>query len=411
MAGIRRVAGVLAGVVTALALAASPVLAAIGDISTVAGTGLPGFSGDGGPATGAKIYHPQGVVVDAAGNLYIADAYNSRVRRVDHVTGLISTVAGNGGYGFSGDGGPATAAQLTEPFGLALDAAGDLYIADTSNQRIRMVDHATGLISTVAGTGVGGFNGDGGPATGADLYNPRGVAVDASGNLHIADLNNNRVRRVDHVTGLISTVAGTGAVGFSGDGGPATSAQVAYPYQVAFDPAGNLHIVDNGNHRIRAVDHVTGLISTVAGTGVAGFSGDGGPATGAKLNIPFGLAFDGAGNLFIADKANYRVRVVDHVTGAISTVAGSGTPGFTGDGGPATAASLTGPFGVAVDSTGNLYIADADSDRVRKVEAIGAPPFLVPEAPFSALLGATAAVIGAGYLYTRRRSLRVASVR
>ena len=229
--------------------------------------------------------------VDAAGNLFIADGSNNRIRKVDPA-GTISTVAGTGvggGFGFSGDGGPATGAQLNAPFGVFVDAAGNLFIADVGNHRIRKVDPA-GTISTVAGTGVGGFSGfsgDGGPATEAQLHFPAGVFVDAAGNLFIADASNHRIRKMDPA-GTISTVAGTGVEGFSGDGGPATEAQLHFPAGVFVDAAGNLFIADASNHRIRKVDPA-GTISTVAGTGTAGFSGDGGPATGAQLNGPSGV--------------------------------------------------------------------------------------------------------------------------
>ena len=332
-------------------------------ISTVAGTGT--RAGDGGPATGAQLHAPSGVFVDAAGNLFIADGSNNRIRKVDPA-GTISTVAGTGTAGFSGDGGPATGAQLNAPFGVFVDAAGNLFIADAGNSRIRKVDPA-GTISTVAGTGTAGFSGDGGPATGAQLNHSVGVFVDAAGNLFIADGSNNRIRQVDPA-GTISTVAGTGVTGFSGDGGPATGAQFHSPSGVFVDAAGNLFIADGGNHRIRKVAPA-GTISTVAGTGVGGVSGDGGTATGAQLS-PFGVFVDAAGNLFIADRSNNRIRKVDPA-GTISTVAGTGTAGFSGDGGPATGAQLNAPFGVFVDAAGNLFIADAGNSRIRKVDPAG----------------------------------------
>jgi streptogramin lyase len=207
----------------------------------------------------------------------IADRSNQRIRRVDAVTGVITTVAGNGASGFSGDGGPATAANLSGPFGVAVDAAGNVLIADQNNARIRRVDAVTGVITTVAGNGAGGFSGDGGPATAASLSNPVGVAVDAAGNVLIADRSNQRIRRVDAVTGVITTAAGNGASGFSGDGGPATAASLSSPWGVAVDAAGNVLIADQSNSRIRRVDAVTGVITTVAGNGTFGFSGDGGP--------------------------------------------------------------------------------------------------------------------------------------
>ena len=341
-----------------------------GQLTVVAGSGTPGFSGDGGPATATGLSFPSGVALDAAGNLFIADRDSQRIRRVDAATGIVTTVAGNGSVGFSGDGGPATTTSLFFPSGVALDTAGNLFIADQSNQRIRRVDGATGIITTVAGNGGFGFSGDGGSATATSLFFPSGVAVDAAGNLLIADTNNARIRRVDGATGIISTVAGNGAFGFIGDGGPATAASLNFPSRVALDAAGNLLIADTSNHRIRRVDGATGIITTVAGSGFANrFSGDGGPATGASLNAPSGVALDAAGNLFLSDRNNQRIRRVDAASGIITTVAGNGIAGFGGDGGPATSASLNAPSGVALDAAGNLLIVDTNNARIRRVDA------------------------------------------
>ena len=304
------------------------------------------------------------MAVDASGNLYIADTNNDRIRKVD-ADGTITTVAGTGMDGFSGDSGPATAAQLDFPTDIALDEAGNLYIADVSNHRIRKVD-PFGTISTVAGRGTAGFSGDSGPATSAQLYNPVGVTVAGFGNIYIADFSNHRIRKVD-AFGTITTVAGTGTAGFSGDSGPATAAQLNRPRSVAADSSGNLYIVDSNNHRIRRVD-ADGTITTVAGTGTAGFSGDSGPATSAQLDSPTGVALDGSGNLYIADSNNHRIRKVD-AGGMITTVAGTGTDGFSGDSGRATNAQLNNPIGVAVHGSGNLYIADSRNDRIREVNA------------------------------------------
>ena len=336
---------------------------AAGVISTVAGDGNYGFSGDGGPAVGSRLHSPHGVVVDGAGNLYIADTVNDRIRKVDSGTGVISTVVG-WASGSRGDGGAATAAQLNNPRGVALDGAGNLYIADRGNDRIRKVD-AAGVISTVAGRG---SIGDGGAATGARLRNPADVALDGYDNLYIADTVNHRIRKVDSGTGVITTVAGTGRLGSGGDGGAATAVPLNNPYGVAVDGAGNLYIADS-SHRIRKVD-AAGVITTVAGRGFSGSGGDGGPATVARLSSPAGVAVDGAGNLYIADRGNDRIRKVD-AAGVISTVAGDGTEGFGGDDGPATAAQLNNPYGVAVDGAGNLYIADSFNHRIRKVDAAG----------------------------------------
>ena len=338
-------------------------------ISTVVGNGTTAFSGDGGPASSAALYEPADVAVDGAGNLYIADTFNYRIRKVTPA-GAISTVAGNGISGFNADGGPATSAELGDPYGVAVDSAGNLYIADTMNSRIRKVTPA-GTISTVAGNGTGGFSGDGGPATSAELSAPFGVAVDGVGNLFIADTTNSRIRKVTSA-GTISTVAGNGTFGFSGDGGPATSAGLSAPFGVAVDGAGNLFVADAQNNRIRKVTP-TGTISTVAGNGTAGVSGDGGQATSAELNRPLGVVVDSAGNLFIADTSNSRIRRVTPA-GTISTVAGNGTGGFSGDGGPATSAELDAPFGVALDGAGDLFIADTYSDHIRKLTPIVSSP-------------------------------------
>jgi trimeric autotransporter adhesin len=331
-----------------------------GAISTVTGGGVQGL-GDGGPADSAKLYSPASVAVDTAGNLFIADIFNNRVHKV-MPDGLIRTVAGNGSGGFSGDGGPIISAQLDSPTGVAMDTSGNLFIADFENQRVRKITKS-GVISTVAGNGTGGFSGDGGPATAAQLWYPRSVAVDTAGNLFIADMGNNRIRRVTP-GGVISTVAGSSNLYFINDGGPATSATLALPAGVAMDTAGNLLIADSGNMRIRKVTP-DGVINTVAGNGIYGFSGDGGSAASAKLCYPNGIAVDTAGNLFIADYGNSRIRKVTP-GGVINTVAGGGTQGL-GDGSPAIWAQLNSPTSVAIDIENNLFIADTGNHRIYKV--------------------------------------------
>ncbi|MCP9944063.1 RICIN domain-containing protein [Streptomyces somaliensis] len=279
----------------------------------------------------------------------------------------ISTVAGTGSAGFRGDGEPAASAQLNRPYGIAVDGSGTLYLSDFYNHRIRKVT-TDGKISTVAGTGTPGFSGDGGPATSAQLSYPREVAVDSAGTVYVADANNHRIRKVT-TDGKISTVAGTGTPGFSGDGGPATAARLHGPFGVTVDDAGVLFIAEYNNHRIRKVT-ANGKISTVAGTGTPGFGGDGGPAASAQLNGPHTVVVDGAGTLHVADYGNHRIRKIT-ADGKISTVAGTGTPGFGGDGGPATAARLSGPVEVVVDGAGTLHVADYGNHRVRKVTADG----------------------------------------
>ena len=351
-------------------------------ISTVVGTCVTnsappppcstGFAGDGGAATSAQLAGPATVIADSSGNLYIADQFNQRIRKVSG--GTINTIAGNGTAGYSGDKGSATNAEINGPSGLALDSSGNLYIADTSNYVIREV--AGGNISTVAGTNsASGFTGDAGPATSAELSNPSGVAVDSGGNIYIADPTNNLVRIVCNnqtpapcktlTAGEINTFAGvyTYGAGFSGNGGPSTGAQLNNPVSLTLDSAGNLYIADAGNNMIRMVTAATGIISTVAGNGAAGYTGDGGLAINASLNTPKGVAVDANGYIYIADYINSVIRAVAP-DGTITTIAGNGTFGFSGDGGPATSAQLYFPNGVAA-SGGNVYIADSQNNVIR----------------------------------------------
>jgi hypothetical protein len=326
----------------------------------VAGTGITGYSGDGGPGIYAALSQPSGLAVDSAGNLYVADKGNNRVRKITP-SGVVSTVAG-GGTGALGDGGPATAARLSSPTAVAVDSAGNLYIADQGYHRVRKVT-AAGIISTFAGTGTAGFSGDGGQAASAQLNSPSGLAVDPAGNIFIADTFNHRVRMVA-LNGTITTVAGTGVAGYFGDGGPAANSPLNGPRGLAFDGAGNLYIADCNNDRVRRVD-LAGIISTFAGGGSP--LGDGGPATSASLDAPSAVAVDPAGNVYIADRDNHRIRKVTP-NGIISTVAGTGTLGYSGDGGQGTVAQLGFPEGVAVDSSGNVYLADTAHDRVRRLQ-------------------------------------------
>jgi sugar lactone lactonase YvrE len=344
-----------------------------GTITIVAGTGDEGFSGDNGPALQAEFASPKGMRMDTRGDLYIADSDNQRIRRVD-ANGVITTVAGSGIAGYSGDNGPATQAELHDPSDMVVDGAGNLYIADAGNHRVRRVD-TRGIITTVAGTGQQGFSGyseagggvfsgDNVPAIQAQFDYPDSVTLDGAGNLYIADGDNNRIRRVDPA-GIITTIAGTGAKGFAGDNGPAIGARLSFPSNLEVDGAGNLYFSDTFNYRVRRIGP-KGVITTVAGTGGQGFAGDDGPATRAQLSNVGGVAVDAAGNLYIADSSNGRVRRID-TNGIITTVAGTGVLGDAGNNRPATEAGLHYPGGVTVDGAGNLYIVDQNGNRIRVV--------------------------------------------
>ena len=350
-----------------------------GSIQTIAGAGSASFSGDGGPAKSATLNVAVDVSADLAGNLFIADQFNHRIRKIAP-NGIISTVAGTGVLGYSGDGGPAVNAQINTPTGVFADGAGNLYIADVGNQRIRKVD-ASGVITTVAGDGAKGYGGDSIPAIYASFYNPVRVVVDPSGNVLVADQSNHRIRKIAP-NGIITTLAGNGvgtpaSGAFSGDGGPAVNASLNNPTALTVDAAGVVYIADQFNQRIRKVTP-DGVINTIAGNGSPGPAGDGGPALAASLNYPGGITVDAAGNLYFNDDLNYRTRRIA-TNGIITTVAGSGTPGFSGDGGVATAASLSGNFGVTLDLAGNLYIADSTNNRIREV--YGAVPGFTPSIP------------------------------
>jgi len=325
------------------------------------------YSGDGGPATSARLDGPEGMAVDGSGNLFIADTVNNVVRRVDVSSHIITTIAGTGTSGYTGDSGLATSAQLHGPRELAINGAGDLFICDWQNRVIRRVDHATQNITTYAGDGTVNFA-DGGAATATGLDNPIGIAVDGSGNLYIADMSHFRVRRVDAGTGNISTVAGVGTQGHTGDGGAATAAELEFPHGLAFDGSGNLYIADE-HSRVRRVDAGSGNISTVAGDGSTVYNGDGLLATSTALTRPNGLAFDASGNLLVSDSFTDLVRRVDAGSGIMTTVLG----GFfdVGDGGPATGAYLPSPYDTAVGSDGSLYVADVEISTVKKIATNG----------------------------------------
>ncbi len=329
----------------------------------------------------AQLCCPDVIAFDSHWNLYIGDCGNGVVRRVDAVTGIMTTYAGNITLGgtFTGDGGPATLAGLDYPDGMAFDSQDNLYFADYYNNRVRKVSAATGIITTVVGSGSpygGGYSGDGGPAVNAQMNMPIAIKFDSQGNLYIADTNNYVIRRVDAITGIITTVAGNFTLGgtYTGDGGPATLASFVYPQSLAFDNAGNLLISDGGSSVVRRVDAKTGIITTIIGNGTAGYSGDGGPALSASLDFDNGsLAVDSAGNIYITDDWNNVARKVDAATGIITTIAGEGPPvpaGYSGDGGPATSAQIYHTEDFEFDGQGNMYIVDYGNCLIRKVTAV-----------------------------------------
>lgn len=336
-------------------------------ISTFAGhrtadTG--GYSGDGGLAINAQLNSCTAVAVDGAGNVYIADRGNNVVRRVN-AAGVISTFAGTGSAGFSGNGGSATAAMLNMPSSVATDAAGNVYISDMGNNRVRKVN-PLGIISSYAGNGTAAYSGDADSAHLASINGPEGLAVDASGNLLIADAGNHVIRRVT-ASGIISTVAGSGLIGNSGDGGSALAARLYSPSGVATDVSGNIYIADVVNNKVRKVSS-TGIITTFAGTGAAGNTGNGSAASSATLRFPSGVSVDGSGNVYIADQGNYNIRIVNS-SGVINNFAGISTSGYDGDGGLASSAKLGAPKSVYVDGWGRVYIADNTNHVVRLVTA------------------------------------------
>ncbi len=367
-------------------MALLPFFASAQIITTVAGSGTPGFSGDGGQATNAKMWGPAGTMVDTAGNIYIADYANARIRKVSQATGVITTIAGTGDTLFAGDGGAATDASLYDPTALALDASGNLYIADQSHHRIRMINITTGIITTIAGNGIGGYSADSVAATASSLYYPSGLAFDTTGNLIIADWQNHRIRKVDMATGIITTIAGTGTSGYTGNGGAATAARLYRPSGVAFDRSGNLFISEYGNSTVRKIAAATGIITTIAGTSGIGYAGDGGPGTAAMLSQPLSVATDTSGNVYIADWRNNCIRLVAATTGIITTIAGNGTTGYSGDGGPATAAQINFTDGVAIDKSGDMYIADEFNAVIRKVTCPLCAPASVGETSNNAMV-------------------------
>ncbi|HEV7862147.1 MAG TPA: hypothetical protein VGR20_05580 [Acidimicrobiia bacterium] len=372
----------LAGLVVA-----PPARAVTGTITTVAGKSPSGYSGDGGQARDAYMNEPRTLTFDGAGTMYIVDTFNQVIRRVG-LDGVITTIAGHAtGYvprkdsdckaNFAGEGVPARQATMSCPHSAAVAANGDLFIADSANHVIRKVDHASGIITTVVGQGgKNGDDGDGGPATAAHIDGPKGIVFDAGGNLLIADSGNDRIRRVDSATGIIATVAGTGDTGVTGNGGPATAARLSEPRTLAVAPDGSIYFTEPKENLVRKIDPA-GIITAFAGTGKAGFSGDGGPAARAELNFNRGVNVDGAGTVWIADSLNQRIRKVD-ASGTITTVAGNGKPCYystnnnCGDGGAASAAGFATPRALDFDDAGNLYVADTFNERVRRIDGFAA---------------------------------------
>ena len=341
-------------ILTGALIAIVPVLTQSQNISTFAGTGLSGYFGDGGQATDAELSSPGGLYMDKTGNVLIADQGNGSIRQVS-ASGIVTTIVGVGAGGYYGDGGQATAAELSAPELLWVDtSSGNLFIADQLNNRIRKVDNS-GIITTVAGIGVSGYSGDGGQATDAELATPIAVSFDNSGNMYIADYSTHHIRKVDN-SGVITTIAGTGIGGYNGDGIQATAAELNNPSSVRVDAAGNIYVSEINGQRIRKIDP-SGIISTIAGTGAGGYNGDGISATSAQISDPFDVFLDASGDVFIAEFIGNRVREVN-TSGMISTIAGIGVGGFSGDGGLATAAELNYPLAIYVDASANMYIAE-----------------------------------------------------
>ena len=331
---------------------------------TIAGTGTAGFSGDGGPGTKAEINNPYGLAIGPDGALYFCEIGNHRVRRLDLKTHLISTVAGSGQKGYAGDGGPALAASLNEPYEVRFDRAGNMFFAEMQNHVVRRVDAKTHAIATVAGTGVAGFSGDGGPAVKAQLRQPHSIAFDPQGRLLICDIGNLRIRRVDLDTGTIETWAGTGERKPTPDGAPIEGTPLNGPRAITVDPDGNLYLVLREGNAVYRMDPRAGRIFHVAGTGETGYDGDGGPAKLARLSGPKGIAWAPGGSLYLADTESHSIRRIDLKSGTITTVVGTGQRG-DGPDGDARQCRLARPHGIFVSSGGAVYVADSESHRVR----------------------------------------------
>jgi len=337
-------------------------------ITTAVGTGEKGYAGDGGPASRALLNGPFDIGFDARDNLYFSDTFNHCIRIVDARTGVITTCAGCGEAGYSGDGGPAMRARFNEPYGIAVDNAGNIYVADRHNHCVRRINGNSGIVDTFAGDGSSGFGGDGGAASRAGMVEPNGLALDpAQTRLYVADVADHRVRVVDLASGLIWTFAGTGEAEHSGDGGPVAAAGIYGARAVKVAADGTVYILERQGSTLRAVDPHSGIITTLAGTGERAYGGDDGPALAASFDAPKELAIDREGNLLIVDTENHAIRRVDIRTGTVATIAGSGRQGGDGDGGPARAAALDRPHGAAVAADGSIYIGDTNNHRIRKL--------------------------------------------
>ncbi len=336
-----------------------------GIIQTIAGTGEPGHNGDGGPAEQAQINDPFMCDFDSLGNMYFGQAKGHTLRRVDSVTGVISTVAGTGEEGYSGDGGPASQASVNQIYSLCIDTNDDIYIVDRLNAAVRRIEAATGIITTVAGTVEPGYSGDGGPGNQAQLVEPNDAFLDGKGGLLIADIQDQRIRRLDLRSGIISTFAGNGEKVRSGDGSPATQASFFGSRAVCMDSKGNTYVAEREGHGVRKID-ANGIMSTFAGTGEKDYSGDGGPALASTWNGPKAIRCDHQDNILVVDTENHAIRRIDAVTGVVTTIAG-GHLGADGDGADPTTAGMDRPHGCAIDRAGNLFIADSNNNRVRVV--------------------------------------------
>ncbi len=345
-------------------LLATPSSAAISDF---AGTGAKGFSGDNGSATAAQLNFPAGIARSPDGSLYICDTSNQRVRKVSP-DGRITTIAGTGEPGWSGDGGPATAAKLHEPYEVRFDRAGNVFWVERLSHCVRKLDVKTGLIGTIAGNGTAGFSGDGGPATQAQLNEPHSIGFDLAGNLYICDVKNHRLRKVDMTTGVISTFAGTGERKATPDGAPFATAPLSGPRALDFDQSGNLWLALREGNMILKLDLNKGTVHRIAGTGAKGFTGDGGPAKAATMNGPKGIAVAPNGNVYLADTENQTIRMIDVKHGTIQLIAGNGTRGDGRDSDPLKCL-LNRPHGVFVDADGSLFIGDSEAHRVRVIRS------------------------------------------